>query len=135
MKEHVNTRPGVILTPRHGGLVMKRLIASAILVTGLGGCIGGHSSSSVSGRYVSDATITRIEPGETSQEWVLAVAGEPTRRTTLSSGNEMWVWEYHRSKSSRGSVFLLFNSSSKTQVDEAAYVEFRDGIVVDAWTD
>jgi hypothetical protein len=111
-------------------------VASAACVLPLAGClINGHSSNSLSGDYVGPATFSQIEPGTTTGAWVLAVLGEPTRRSSLDDGSEIWAWSYSERKSSSGSVFLLLDSSNEREKVGAAYVQVRDGVVVKAWRD
>jgi outer membrane protein assembly factor BamE (lipoprotein component of BamABCDE complex) len=102
----------------------------------LGGClIGSHSSSRSSGTYVGPATLAQIKPGQTRQDFVLATLGEPTRKTTMSDGAELWRYSYSRSSASSGHVLVLLSASSKEQSEAVTFVQFRDGVVERAWQD
>jgi hypothetical protein len=106
-------------------------VAAALL---LGGClINSSSKTEYSGRYLSPAAVSQIEPGETRQDFVLATIGEPTTKTALDDGSEIWKWEYRKTRSSSGSVFLLLNSDNQTRSEGATYVVFRDGVVEKVW--
>ena len=67
---------------------------------------------------------------------VLATLGEPTARTPLDDGGELWKWSYRRTRSSSGSVFLLLDADNHTEQDGAAFVQFDSaGTVVKSWRD
>lgn len=116
----------------------KTAAAAAALasVAGLSGClVSGNSSSTMSGSYVGSSTFSQVEPGVTSEEWVLATFGEPTSRTTLSDGSQMLKWSYRQTKSGSGSVFLLYGGSNSTERQGATFVQIRDALVIKAWRD
>lgn len=108
--------------------------ATIPLLAGLSGClISGHSNVSTTGAYVGPSTYSQIEPGTTRQDWVLATLGEPCTRTTLEDGSEIWKWSYTRTKSGRGSVFLLYSGSDQRSEPGATFVQLCNGIVVKKW--
>jgi len=110
--------------------------AATVCLAGLSGClVSGNSTSTMSGSYVGASTFSQVEPGVTSEEWVLAAFGEPTSRTNLSDGSQMLKWSYRQSKSGSGSVFLLYGGSNSTERQGATFVQVRDGLVVKAWRD
>ncbi len=111
-------------------------IAALLLATTapLGGClVSGSSKESMTGRYVGPATFEQIEPGVTTDKWVLGALGEPTTKADLDDGASLWKWSYKRDRSSSSSVFLLFGGSSRKESEGATFVQIRDGIVVKAW--
>lgn len=118
---------------------MLRLPAMALALgtlTLLSGClVSGHSNSTMSGAYVGPTTFSQVEPGVTSEEWVLASFGKPTERTSLSDGTDLLKWTHTRTKRGSGSVFLLYGGSNSTETHGAAFVQVRDGTVVKAWRD
>lgn len=120
-------------------LLARRLLmlsAAATIAAGLSGClVSGHSNSSVSGAYVGPSTFAQVEPGVTTEEWVLATFGRPTERTRLSDDTEVLKWAYTRRKSGRGSVFLLYGGSDSSESVGAAFVQLQDGKVIKAWRD
>jgi outer membrane protein assembly factor BamE (lipoprotein component of BamABCDE complex) len=120
-----------------GNSKMKSVVAvslAALAVLPLSGCIHGRSYSSLSGDYVGTGTYNRIEVGETTDDWVLAALGEPTRRSELEGG-ELWAYEYERTERSKGSVLLVIGGSSSEESSGGTYIEIKDGIVTDAWRD
>lgn len=112
-------------------------IAAAIGAAGiLQGCLVSSSSrTEYSGRHIARSTFDQIEVSKTRKDFVLATLGEPTSKRMLEDGTELWKWSYRRSKSSRGSVLLLLAANNTTESEGATYVQFRDGVVVNAWQD
>jgi outer membrane protein assembly factor BamE (lipoprotein component of BamABCDE complex) len=112
-------------------LVVCALISSAATLPGC--LISSHSDESLSGTYVSEPTFNRIEPGVTTRQWVLGSLGEPTLKTKLEDGGELWKWQYSKTKQSSGAVLFLFGGSSKSSTTGAAYVQFKDDVVTRSW--
>lgn len=115
---------------------VRRTAALALLAAPLaGGCvINASSNSEVSGRYVSEATIQRIQPGKDA-EYVLALLGEPSSRTQVSDGTEIWKWGYRKEKRSGSGIAFVFSGKSTTTTEHTTYVELKDGVVVKSWRD
>lgn len=111
-------------------------LALAILAsTTQSSCIlNANSRTKVTGRYVSAETLRQIEPGKT-QEYVIALLGDPTTRTKLADGVEIWKWQYTENRSSSGSFIFVFDSSESRETTNATYVEFKDVLVTKAWRD
>lgn len=113
-------------------------IATAILIAAaalpLAGCIHGKSHSSISGDYVGSETFRRIQVGKTTDSWVLATMGPPTRKSPIEGG-ELWAYEYERVDESEGGIFLIVGGSDYDETAGGTYIEIKDGIVTDAWRD
>jgi len=111
------------------------LAVALIAVGALSGCIiEGSRHIQTEGRYIGDQTLSMIEPGTTDQNWVLAVMGEPTRRSVLDDA-EVWVWDYKRIRHADTEVLLIFDGEKRSETSQSVYVEFEDGVVVRAWRD
>lgn len=108
--------------------------ASAFACATLAGCIHGSSYSSLDGNYVGAGTFERIKIGETTEAWVAAALGNPTRKTDIEGGS-LWAYEYERTERSRGSVLLVIGGSSSEKSAGGTYIEIKDGVVTDAWRD
>ena len=96
--------------------------------------INVDSHSERSGRYVSSTTLQQIEPGR-GQDYVLALLGEPSSRSKLDGGTEIWKWTYSETKHSEGHLIFVFSGDDTKHVEGATYVEFKDGIVQKTWQD
>ena len=83
------------------GALLAALIAGGCLVT-------SHSNQSRSGKYVSDATMKQIQPGQTTSSWVLATLGPPSVDERLEDGTHLYKYNYTERTDSTGTVFLLF---------------------------
>jgi outer membrane protein assembly factor BamE (lipoprotein component of BamABCDE complex) len=115
--------------------VQKVLLFSTIaLLPMLSGCLIAHSSTETRhGTYVSESTFNQIEPGQTTQSWIVATLGNPTSKSDTGNGTEIWKWQYTQTKNSSGAVFLLFAGSDTKVSDGTVFVEFHDSIVTRAW--
>ena len=111
-----------------------RLLAPlcACALAAAAGCAISSSKTDFSGVYVAPQTIRQVEPGQ-SQESVLDLLGQPTRKTGLGDGAERWTWRWSKTKRSRDTVVLLSTTSQNVEESGAAYVEFQDGVVTKAW--
>jgi len=115
---------------------VAKLVIAIAAAGAMGGClVSGHSNTQTSGAYVGPSTFSQVEPGTTRIDWVLATFGNPSSTTTLDDGSEIWKWEYTKTKSGRGSVFVLYSGSDSSTSQSAAFVQVRDGVVVKAWRD
>ncbi len=113
------------------------LAGAAVTLLNLSGCIvSGSRHVKTEGRYIGDQTLSMIEPGRTEMSWILAVMGEPTRKTVLpDSLTEVWVWDYHRVRKANTEVFLVFDGNKRTETSQSVYVEFEGDVVQRAWSD
>ena len=92
--------------PTPTSVAARTLCSLAFLAAlSLSGClISRHSHESVSGTEVSEQTFNRIEPGVTTRQWIIGTLGEPTLKTPLEDGSELWKWQYAKTKSSSGAL-------------------------------
>lgn len=114
-----------------------RLPVLALIAALCGACVIVHTDSQTrtSGRPISDATLSQVQAGST-QEYVLALLGEPTRRTTLTDGSAIWKWTHTRTETSSESFILLFSGDRSVETEGATYVEFTpEGVVRHTWRD
>lgn len=109
------------------------LALTAASLTLLPGClVTRRSRTDYSGRYVSTGRFDAINTGD-SADRVIETLGEPSDRNTRDDGSEVWSWHYTRTKSSSGTVLLLFSGRSTDRSEGAAYVQLRDGVVEKSW--
>jgi outer membrane protein assembly factor BamE (lipoprotein component of BamABCDE complex) len=97
----------------------------------LPGClISGGSHKSASGTYVGRTALNQIEVGQTTGDWVRGVLGEPNTISVLDDDSQIWRWDWSRKSRSHARVFLLFGGSSSVDSSGSAWVQVRDGVVV-----
>lgn len=117
---------------------MLRRAATIVLLLSIAatqGClVSSRSRTEYSGRYISETGLARIEPGKSTPDFVRATLGEPTTKTELDDG-ALWRYEYTKTTSGSGTVFLLFAGSNHTEKSGAVCIRFRDGIVAEKWRD
>jgi outer membrane protein assembly factor BamE (lipoprotein component of BamABCDE complex) len=108
-----------------------------VLVLGpcLNGCVIDTSSHSEhSGKHVGPETLEQIQPGR-SQDYVLALLGDPTTRSSAGDKTEIWKWEYRCREHRSGSLIFVLESDKTTDVHSTTYVLFEDGKVTKVWQD
>ncbi|HSV13202.1 MAG TPA: outer membrane protein assembly factor BamE [Tepidisphaeraceae bacterium] len=108
------------------------LILIACLIATTGCLFTADSQKTTSGNSVAEGTFSQITLGKTTVGWVKATLGEPTRRSQADD-HEVWEYSYTERTDSSGSVFLIFGGHNSTQTTHKAYVEFKDGVVVNKW--
>lgn len=116
----------------------SRLIWSAAVLCATAlvpGCIittGSHVHRT--GKDVGRETLAQIEPGR-KKDFVLALLGEPTSKTEVEGGTEIWKWAYSERRVHHGSVLLVIETGQTQERTGASYVQFQDGSVAKAWQD
>ena len=96
--------------------------------------IHADTSTSYSGKYVSETTLERVEIGMTKNA-ARALLGEPSESVDVDEETDIWVWRYSEHSVRESHVFLVLSSDSNTERDGASYVEFRGDSVVRTWRD
>ncbi len=124
---------------RRSHLSITAVVLASAFVTlplTLTGCLAGrHTSTSIHGAYVQPSDLSRVKKHRSTTDDVLQMLGEPTERITNDDGTETWTWNWTRKEEGSGHLFLIFNGSSKTEVDESVHVTFEYGVVKDKWRD
>jgi hypothetical protein len=97
------------------------------------GClVSSDTQQTHAGVNVPETTFAQIQPGKTTVGWVQATLGEPTSKTN-ADGDVVWKYTYTERTDSSGALFLIFGGHSSTESSKTAYVEFKDGVVVNKW--
>jgi outer membrane protein assembly factor BamE (lipoprotein component of BamABCDE complex) len=113
----------------------KLVLPALLLATLLPAClVTSNGDTTYSGQHISAETYAQVKKG-TTQGFVLATFGEPTSRTTLEDGSQIWRWRSTQTRSSSGTVILLLSSSNRTETQHNTFVELKDGLVVRVWRD
>ena len=90
-----------------------------------------------SGVRVSQTTMNQIEPGVTTESWLIATLGEPTERTVIESELPTHILRYDHvvTRKSGGTVLFIFAGGSEERAVNRAYFETINGVVTRQWTD
>ena len=116
-----------------GVLVVGRCLALGALLT-LSGClVSGSANQTRTGKYVGEDTLAKIEPGKTTQGWVVATLGEPSTKNKVDDGSEVWRYDYTELREHHTAVFLLFGGSDKKETCGSVFVELKNGVVTNKW--
>jgi len=117
--------------PRPRSLVLASLLT--VFFPAVGGClVSSDTHQTHAGINVPESTFAQIQPGKTTVGWVQATLGEPTQKTT-ADGDIVWKYTYTERTDSSGALFLIFGGHSSTESTKNAFVEFKDGVVVNKW--
>lgn len=86
------------------------------------------------GTQISDELLDRVKPGTTTEEWALAVFGEPTARAELKDGTAILRWTY-RPVDQQGSLLQVFGGSESEPklASQTVFLHVRGGVVIDKW--
>lgn len=92
------------------------------------------SSVRYAGTNVSDGLIEEVDVGKTTDDWILAVFGEPDFQADLQDGTTIWRYSY-RPITQQASGLEVFGKSDKEPelATRTVCVQFRDRIVIKIW--
>jgi len=117
-------------------LVAGLMALSLTLASFTAGCHHPLRIGAKPGRYVGDTSLSRIVPGETDSQWILAVLGRPKDVETLSKGvEEIWKYQYDRVSSSSTDSYLINSRLDRGQTARYIYIQMSGGVVKDWWKD
>jgi hypothetical protein len=109
--------------------------AGAFFMLAAGCLVTSSSSTKESGARVSHVTLDQIRPGETTEAWVLATAGEPTSRRAVDEHTSILRYDHVTTSSSGGTVLFLFAGGKTRQQSTSVIFEVTDGVVQRYWTE
>ena len=116
-----------------GVILGGRCLALGVLLA-LSGClVSGSASQTRTGKYVGEDTLAKIEPGKTTQGWIVATLGEPSTKNKVEDGSEVWRYDYTERRENNTAVFLLFGGSDKKETCGSVFVEMKNGVVTNKW--
>lgn len=86
-------------------------------------------------RFVGTETLERIDKGSTTQDWVVAVFGQPIFKARLVDG-ETQIWKYpYEFADKSGSRMKLLNQREGENASRVVFVQLSGGVVTDWWRD
>jgi outer membrane protein assembly factor BamE (lipoprotein component of BamABCDE complex) len=112
--------------------MLNRVLPITVLCL-LSGCLIEHSSNTThDGTRVAPETLNQIKAGQTTMGWVASTLGAPTSKTRTDE-DEVWKYVYTEHTNSQGAIFLIFSGSDTSDKSETAFIEFKNGIVINKW--
>jgi len=114
---------------------LRSMAVAATIALAASSCIintGSHTKRT--GSYISQQTFEQVAPGK-KKEFVVAVLGEPSTKTSLSDGTEIWKWMFRQKETRSGSFLFVFSGDDTTETETSTYVLFKDDVVTQAWRD
>lgn len=115
------------------GKRLSAVLIAAMAFTSVGCLVATSSTTKRQGNYVAQSTLDNILPGKTSNAWIVATLGEPTSKTVLEPGHELWKYSYKETHESGGAIFLLYAGGNGKVADGTVFVELTDGVVTKFW--
>lgn len=112
-------------------MIRFALLCACLMLTGC--LVMSNKEDKITGNYVASSTFDQIAPGKTTAAWVKSTLGEPTEKSSLDGGAEVWKYKYTERKESQGAIFLIFGGQNVKERPGTAFVEFKDGVVVNKW--
>jgi hypothetical protein len=112
------------------------LALAFVFLFAAGGClVTSGSKTTQSGASVSEVTLDQIRPGQTTEAWLVAAAGQPSSRAKVDDHTEILRYDHVETRSSGGTVFLLFAGGSTRQKTTSVRFEVTDGVIQRYWTE
>jgi hypothetical protein len=115
--------------------IVSLMLGLVFLVTAAGCLVTSKSKTTQSGAKVSEVTLDQIRPGETTESWLIAAAGEPTSRAKVDDHTSILRYDHVETRSSGGTIFLLFAGGSTKQKATSVRFEVSDGVIQKYWTE
>jgi len=117
---------------------MVRRISAVIVIAGFvaaaSGCLIVRGSSvDEAGTKISSPTLSQIQTGETTEAWLVATVGEPTRRSAVNEHISILRYDHTVTMQKGGAVFLLFAGGDQTEQTTSTIFEVTDGVVTRYW--
>lgn len=109
-----------------------------IMLMSLSGCLISHRSHTYQvspDRPILKSDLEKIEPGVTTEEWVLNSFGTPTNTRHLKDNAEILLYETINKTERKLSLFLIFSTESSEETRETVSFEIKDGVVQRYWID
>ena len=108
-------------------------MAGMVLVGSGCSVIESHEEVRFFGRMVDQRALDRIEPGTTTEDWVIATYGEPSRIDVTESGNRVLVYSSTKTTHTEARLLFVFDSSSHVETDHTVFIECNNGVVSRYW--
>jgi hypothetical protein len=112
------------------------VLAGVGFLSAASGCLIVRGSSvDESGTRITSPTLNQIITGETTEAWLVATVGEPTRRSAVDDHTSILRYDHTVTTQKGGTVFLLFAGGDQKEVRTSTIFEVTDGVVTRYWTE
>ena len=105
---------------------MKKILL-LILALSIYGCATYTTTSK--GTLVHENMVADIETGETSEEWIIDLLGEPTNREELKNGKERLLYIYTEKNVPRYFFGMIKDESGTIESKNELEIVIKDGTV------
>lgn len=113
--------------------MIKKALLLAMAFT-LTGCLVTVDSDSRPIHTVwNDGEVSRLQIGNSDQEWVQNSFGVPVTKLNYADGTEIWKYRNRSEKDTEVGLFLVFSVDVEEERIETLSIEFVDGIVSNYW--
>ena len=110
---------------------MRHALAILALL-GLGGCVSSAPPEQT-GIRIGDETLKQFKAGVTTEDWLVAIVGQPTSQSPLHTIPNTKVYRYSMGESAGGLGAIFSGQASKNTA--VVYFVITDGIVTRFWAD
>ena len=105
-------------------------ILPIVMLLGLGAC---SSVSTSTGIRIGDETLKHFKAGKTTENWILAILGEPSTTSPVEGEEDVKVLRYSLIQERSGGFISIFGKSEETV--STVYFVVRKGVVEAFWAD
>ncbi|HBJ91206.1 MAG: hypothetical protein CMQ07_12140 [Gammaproteobacteria bacterium] len=124
-----------ILTKNINGerVMIKKALLLAMAVTMTGCLVTVDSDSRPLQTVWNEGDVTRLQVGQSDEQWVRNSFGDPVTKLNYADGTEIWKYRNRSEKDTEVGLFLIFSVDVKEERVETLSIEFADGIVSNYW--
>ncbi|MCF3648933.1 hypothetical protein [Synoicihabitans lomoniglobus] len=108
--------------------------AWVLLVSGCA-VINSHQDSHFSGNRVSTETLNKVQPGVTTESWLVATLGEPSRKDQVDPGTKILRYTSKHVTRIDTELLLVLDTSSRKEDITTVFFEIQDGVLSRYWSE
>ena len=116
-------------------VTMGLAVGLSLLCSGCLVCAGSSVTYGGKGEMVSDRTLSRIEPGKTTEGELVAMLGEPTKKEAMPEDSQLYKYEYVKKTRRNVAVFVLLATSNNKEERTRLCFRIKDDVVQEFWKD
>lgn len=109
-------------------LSLRAALAAVLMAAALTGCI--RSTVKTEGDQPNDVLIGGVREGETTQDQLVGLLGQPTYRRPLDGEGQMLVYQYQWRETTETTMPLVYHKGGQTTHIVLLECQVKDGIVV-----